>query len=181
MKVARIFCLGMAVLFLSATVFALDIHTDFDHHVNFSKYHTYSWLKVKADNSLWQQRIKNDVDSALQGLGLKEVPSGGELEVTAVGTVQNQQEYQTFYNNFGPGWWWGGFGPNIATTAPVNYRVGTLVVDLYDPTTKRLIWRGTATNSLSGDPSTNAHRLEDAVNTMIATDKFPKPLGKLPS
>jgi hypothetical protein len=58
---------------------------------------------VHSDNPLFQQRIKKDVDAALQKLGFREVDSGGDLSLAAVGATRNQQEYQTFYNGFG-GW-----------------------------------------------------------------------------
>jgi len=32
--------------------FAADITTDYDHKADFSRYHTYSWLRSKASNSL---------------------------------------------------------------------------------------------------------------------------------
>jgi hypothetical protein len=56
--------------------------------------------------------------------------------------------------------------------------IGTLVVDLYDTNTKRLVWRGTASDTLSDDPSKNEKKLEEAVSKMIAPDKFPQPVGK---
>jgi hypothetical protein len=162
----------LVVLFSSATSLAQEIHTDYDHGADFSRYHTYSWAKVHSDNPLWQQRIVEDVDSALQQLGLQKVDSGGDLAVSAVGAVHNQQEYQTFYDGFG-GWRWGGFG-DVATTTPINYRTGTLVVDLYDSNDKRLVWRGTATETLSDDPGKDREKLKKAVDKMIAPDKFPK-------
>ena len=177
MKAFRVFPAFLAVLLLSTTLLAQDVHTDFDHSANFSQFHTYSWAKVHSDNPLFQQRIKNDVDAALQKLGLREVDSGGDLSVAAVGATHNQQEYQTFYNGFG-GWGWGGWGDTTATTTPINYRIGTLVVDLYKTDTKRLVWRGTASDTLSDDPSKNEKKLEEAVSKMIAPDKFPQPLGK---
>ncbi|MGZ4788598.1 MAG: DUF4136 domain-containing protein [Terriglobales bacterium] len=179
MKALRTLCWVTAIVFCSTVILA-EIHTDYDHNVDFSKYHTYTWLRVHSDNPLWQERIQQDVDNALQRLGLQKVPSGGDLEVLAVGAVRNEQEYQTFYDGLGPGWYWGGFGTTAITT-PVTYRVGTLVVDLYDSKTKQLVWRGTATDTLSEDPSKNQNKLKDAVDDMINKNKFPKPLGSLSS
>lgn len=177
MKAFRVLPTLLVVLFLGASLLAQDIHTDYDHHADFSRFRTYSWAKLHSDNQLFQQRIKNDVDAALQKLGLREVDSGGDLSVAAVGATHNQQEYQTFYNGFG-GWGWGGWGNTTATTTPINYRIGTLVVDLYDTNTKRLVWRGTASDTLSDDPSKNQKKLEEAVSKMIAPEKFPHLAGK---
>jgi len=175
-SIRGVFCF-ITLLFVSLTLHAQEIHTDYDHSADFSRYHTYTWAKAHSDNQLVQQRIVDDVDAALQQLGLQKVDSGGDLSVAAVGAAKNEQEYQTFYDGFGGGWRWGGFG-ETATTTPINYRVGTLVVDLYDTNGKRLVWRGTATETLSGDPSKNAAKLKEAVNKMIAPDKFPQLSGK---
>lgn len=39
MKAVRPLFLALAVALLCATAFA-DVHTDYDHHVNFSQFHT---------------------------------------------------------------------------------------------------------------------------------------------
>jgi len=152
-------------------VLAQEIHTDYDHNADFSRFHTYSWVKVRSDNPLFQQRIQDDLDQAMQKLGFRRVDSGGDLALAAVGAAQQQREYQTFYDGFG-GWRWRGFG-HVSTTTPVDYRVGTLVVDMYDAADKRLVWRGTATDTLSNDPSKNQDKLREAVSKMIAPQKFP--------
>jgi hypothetical protein len=88
-----------------------------------------------------------------------------------VGSAQNQQEYQTFYDGMG-GWRRGGLG-NEATTTVQNYKVGTLVLDMYDAKTKQLVWRGTASDTLSNNPQHNEKDLDKAVEKMLK--KFPPP------
>jgi hypothetical protein len=153
--------LGMGVLLFA------DVKTDYDHHTDFAKYHTYSWIKVQAGNQLWQQRITEDVDHALESKGWQKVPSGGDVGVTAFGATQNVPTLDTFYTGLGGGWGWRGFGDGMATTTVENNREGTLTVDLFDNQTKKLIWRGTATNSLSGDPEKNAKKLASTVDDMF--------------
>jgi len=161
-----------AVLVFSCCVgaFAQNINTDYDHNANFSQFHTYYWAKIKTENSLWEPRIQQAVDQALQSKGWQRVDNGGEVALTAVGAARNQQEYQTFYNGMGPGWGWGGFGTTATTTAQ-TYRVGTLVVDMYDGQSKHLIWRGTATDTLSDKPEKNEHKLDKTVDKLF--DHFP--------
>lgn len=169
MKLAR-YVIPAALLAFSVAAFAQNVHTDYDHHANFSQYHTYYWAKVQTEDPLWQQRIQEAVDKDLQAKGWQKVDSGGDVAVTAVGATHNQQEYQTFYNNMGPGWFWGGFGTEAQTTVQ-NYKVGTLVVDLYDAHNKHLIWRGVASDTLSEKPEKNEHKLDKAVDKMF--DHFP--------
>lgn len=89
-------------------LFAADVSTDYNHHADFARYHTYSWLGVKAGNSLWQDRIQSAVDSALAAKGWQRVPSGGEAVVSAFGRTTQQDSLQTFYDGF-PGWGWRGW------------------------------------------------------------------------
>ena len=157
-----------AALVLTAFASAQDVKTDYDHHANFSQYHTYSWAKVKTTDPLWESRIQDAVDKDLQAKGWQRVDNGGDVALTAVGSSHNQKEYQTFYDGMG-GWRWGGFGET--TTEVENYPVGTLVLDMYDAHNKQLIWRGVASQSLSDKPEKNEQKLEKAVNKML--DHFP--------
>lgn len=171
MKIARyLIPAGLILCAFTITAAAQDVRTDYDHNANFSHYHTYYWAKVQTENPLWQQRIEQAVDKDLQAKGWQRVNSGGDVALTAVGATQNEQEYQTFYNNLGPGWWWGGFGTETTTT-PVNYRVGTLVIDMYGAHNKHLVWRATASDTLSDKPEKNEHKLDKAVDKMF--DHFP--------
>ena len=76
-----------------------------------------------------------------------------------MGSARDQLEYRTFYNGLG-GWRRGGFGSE-ATTTVEDYKVGTLVLDMYDTQSKRLVWRGTASDSLSDKPEKNEKKARE--------------------
>ena len=156
----------LAALTAGAILLMADVKTDYSHSTNFAQFHSYSWIKVDAGNSLWADRIQRDVNAALQAKGWTEVPSGGEAAVAAMGATHNQQTLNTFYDGIGGGWFWGGFGDE-ATTTVENTPVGTLVVDIFNASTKKLIWRSTAANTLSGNPEKNTKKLENTVNDMF--------------
>jgi hypothetical protein len=148
-------------------MFAAGLKTDYDHSADFSRYRTYSWIKVDAGNSLWSDRITRDVDAQLAAKGLTKVASGGDLGVSAFGSTHNQQSLETFYNGFGGGWFWRGFGGGETTTEVVNTPMGSLVVDMFDGQTKRLVWRSNSSETLSGDPEKNEKKLEHEVADMF--------------
>lgn len=158
-----------------ALLFAADVKTDYSHSADFAQYHTYSWLQVRAGNELWIDRIKGAVDQQLTAKGWQKVPDGGDTAVAAFGSTKTQQSLQTFYDGFGGGWFWGGFGPDMATTTVQNIPVGSLVVDIFDGHTKKLIWRGTAQSTLSDKPEKNEKKLDHAVSEMF--EHFP-PKGR---
>jgi hypothetical protein len=158
----------LAVFTVSAIALAQEVKTDYDHHANFSQYHTYYWERVKTTDPLWENRIREAVDHALQAKGWQRVDNGGDIALTAVGSSHNEREYQTFYDGMG-GWRWGGFGET--TTQVENYPVGSLVLDMYDAHNKQLVWRGVSSDSLSDNPEKNEKKLDKAVDKML--DHFP--------
>jgi hypothetical protein len=163
-----------ALIFVLASAFALaafafDVTTDYNHRVSFANYHTYSWIGVQAGNDLWQDRIRAAIDNQLAEKGWQRLPNGGDAAVSAFGKTREDQAIQTFYNGF-PGWGWGG-GDGFATTYSVPDKTGSLTVDIFDGNTRRLIWRGTATDSLADDPEKNVKKLNSAVSDMFK--KFP--------
>src|SRR5882762_269491 len=167
------------VLFLVAlgTAFAQHVQTDFDHQANFSQYKTYSWQEIKPGNSLWDARIKNAVDAQLAAKGWTKVESGGDVAIVAVKTTQTQRSLQTFYDGFGGGWRWRGFGGmGEATTTEQDYKEGTLIVDMYDAKTKQLIWRGSAEDTVSDKAAKNEKNLDKGVAKMFK--KFPPNAAK---
>ena len=165
---------GIALLFATAS-FAQQVKTDYDRSADFSQYKTYSWEKVQTQDQLWVDRIKEAVNAALTAKGLTPVESGGDVAIVAIEMTKNQQTLNTFYDGFGGGWGWrrgGGFGGfGDATTTTDTYRVGTLVVDLFDAHTKMLLWRGSASDTLSDKSDKNIKNLDKGVQKMF--DHFP--------
>jgi hypothetical protein len=159
-----------AIVFAMAA-FAADISTDYNHHTDFGRYHTHSWISVQA-GGLWQDRIMEAVDSQLAAKGWTKVTSGGDAAVSAFGRVKEQDTIETFYNGY-PGWGWRGWaGIGTTTTEVIPEKVGNLTVDIFDGSTKQLIWRGRAANSVtSSKPEKNEHKMDEAVHKMF--EHFP--------
>jgi hypothetical protein len=167
---------GIALLFASAS-FAQQVKTDYDRSANFSQYKTYSWQKVQTQDPLWVDRIKEAVNADLTAKGLTPVESGGDIAIIAMETTKNQQTLNTFYDGFGGGWGWRwGSGLGDATTTVDNYKVGTLVVDLFDAHTKQLLWRGSSSDTLSDKSDKNIKNLDKGVQKMF--DHFPPDVKK---
>jgi hypothetical protein len=155
---------------LTAASLAQQVKTDYDHNANFGQYKTYSWEKVQTQDPLLVARIKDAVNGALTAKGLSEVQSGGDICIVAVEMTQNQQTLNTFYNGFGGGWRFRGFGGGgfgDATTTTETYKVGDLVVDLFDAKTKNLIWRGSSSDTLSNNADKNTKNLDKGVKKMF--------------
>ena len=166
---------GIALCLVSAS-FGQQVKTDYDRNADFGQYKTYSWEKVNTQNDLWVDRIKTAVNSALTAKGWTQVDSGGNVSIMAMEITQSHQSLNTYYDNFGGGWGWrgwgglgGGFGES--TTTESTYRVGTLVVDLFDSSSKKLVWRGSSSDALSDKSAKNIKNLDKGVEKMF--EHFP--------
>jgi hypothetical protein len=171
MKLQRTFfvLLGMTLLFAGKSS-AQQVKTDYDRDANFTQYKTYSWEQVKTQNALDVDRVKSAVSAVLAAKSWTQVDSGGDVSIVAMEITRNQQTLNTFYDGFGGGWGWrrfGGGGFGEATTTTETYKVGTVVIDLFDAKTKQLIWRGTSSDTLSNNSDKNIKNLDKGVQKMF--------------
>jgi hypothetical protein len=172
---------GIALLYATVT-FAQQVKTDYDRGTDFSQIKTYSWEKVQTQDQLLVNRIKQAVNAALASKGLTPVDSGGDVAIVAMEMNKDHQTVNTWYDGlggfggFGGGWrWGGGFGGmgelGESTSSVEHYQVGTLVVDMFNAKTKNLIWRGSASDTLSSKSAKNIKDLDKGVQKMF--DHFP--------
>jgi len=182
MKLQRTIFASVGIAFLYATaLFAQQVQTDYDRGADFSRYKTYSWEKVQTQDALLIDRIKGAVNAALATKGWTPVESGGDVSIVAMEMTKVHSTVNTYYDSFGGGWGWrGGFGgggeSGDATTNVEHYKVGTLVVDLFDAKTKKLFWRGSASDTISNKSDKNIRDLDKGVQKMF--DHFPPSASK---
>jgi hypothetical protein len=174
-KVQHLVSVGVVALFTTACGYAIKTSTDYDRSVKFSNYNSFFIMKGNSSgNALMDQRAQADVSSALTSKGWMEVPEGqGQVAVVVHAATKTKHTYETLYDGWG-GWGWrrgwdGGFGGS--TTFVNDYKVGTLVVDIFDAKTKQAIWHGTATDVLSDNAKSNDQATQQAIDKMFS--KFP--------
>ena len=138
--------LPMLALVACAT---LEVATDYDHQANFSRYQTYAWLPgTEVNNPLVAQRIHNAIDGQLAAKGLRKAESSPDLLIATHASID--QEKQINVDSFGYGYGrWGAWGGGSTTVNVQNIQVGTLIVDLIDASSKQLVWRGVARDTIN--------------------------------
>jgi hypothetical protein len=154
------------VLALSAcsVMLAQDVSTNSMPGTDFSKYHTYKWVPIEGasyPNQILDAQIKGSVDSQLAAKGLTK--TDGETADLFIG-YQASIDQQKQWNAYGMGGvrWGGGMGS--ATSSTIN--IGTLVLDMYDPTTKQLVWTGRATKTI--DPNNSQEKKQKNLDKAMA-------------
>lgn len=158
------------------------VYVDYDRQADFASYKTFSWLRhdeptVRDTNPFLDSRIKNAIEFYLTEAGLVEDPEDPDILVTYFGESEDQVVFNTttYGMGYGPGWGWSPYwrsGFTYSTTTPHTYTEGTLVIDIWDARTKKVIWRGSATSVLKGDPQKITKQVEDAVDEIVATWRY---------
>jgi hypothetical protein len=167
MKRHMITALALAAL-TAGVVYAQHVTTDSDPAAPFATYKTYAWTPGTASAvSLTEQRIHEGVNAQLQGKGMTQVDSNPNVFVAT--HVTTHAVPQVIADGFGP---WG-FGGGMATVQ--TYTEGTLVVDLYDATTRKMVWRGVATATVSDKPEKNAVKIDKSLAKLFA--RYPPGVG----
>lgn len=135
-----------------------------------------------TDDQLLDQDIRRAVDAQLAQKGLTRVDKGGDLLVAYQAAVTPEKSINLFGSGFGGGPWGGGWGGGLSDFSvqgqTSTIQVGTLVVGLYDPAHKQLIWRGDASKTvyLKKDANKNYQQLDKAMAKLFKN--YPPPPGK---
>jgi hypothetical protein len=170
----------IAILVAAAFALAcssLSINYDFDPDADFSKYRSYAWLEkdTPSQNSLMDKRIRKAADFYLGRAGLSKLPDAPELYVVHhVGTEEKLDVTSYGYGYGGrayrPYGYGGGGGVDVT-----QYTEGTLILDIIDATTKELIWRGTAKDTV--DPGKSPEAIEAKLDQVFEAmfQNYPPP------
>ena len=120
-----------------------------------------------SDDQLIRQDIQRAVDQQLAQKGLTKVESNADLLVTYHAAIREEKSINLSAFGTGSGPWggWGGLESGTVTGQTSTMPIGTLVVDLYDPARKQLVWRGDASKSIDvkKNPDKNYSNLQKAM------------------
>lgn len=149
----RMLTLALGVLAGVLTVACSSVTTavDYDHTINWSQFHTFQIAEGTKDPvTFTQKRIEDGITSQLTSKGWQPVTSNPDILVyTHVVLSQEKQWNATSMGGFGYRGW-GGMGGGMATATQTTIPIGTLIVDMVNPKTKEMVWRGTAQDQVSG-------------------------------
>ncbi len=160
--------LALAFLAVSA-VLAQKITIEFDQAVDFSHFRTFAIRggqlnsrNPALNSELVKKQIDADIVRDLTERGLTMVAEGpSDLNIRYHFGSARKTEVETYPAG------WRGWGTRVVK---VPYAEGTLVIDLRDPTTHSLVWRGIASEE-KDDATKIAGKLDDMVKKALA--KYP--------
>lgn len=166
-SISRVWLVLALALLACGAASAQDVHYNFMPGTNFAKYHTYKWVAIEGashPNQIVDAQIKQAVDAQLATKGLTKTDSDkADLYIGYQIAVDQERQWNAY--GMGGGLRWGGMAS--ATSSTISN--GTLVVDMYDPTSKQLVWTGNATKTLdpSGNQEKNQKNLDKAMQKLL--------------
>jgi len=169
MKTRNIVLSVVLTQLLALTVAAQKVTVDHDKSVVFSKYRTYAWKEgTPAKNPLMATRIVQAIDNQMTLKGLTKVAGDRDPDLFIV--YHAAVDYETQLNTVGMGYGWGYYG-GTTTTYVDKIPIGTLLVEMGDPSSQKMVWRGQGTDDLSDKPE----KIEKKINQIVEKlfKKFP--------
>lgn len=148
-----------------AAVAAQDVTTNYMPGTDFSRYKTYKWVAIEGaahPNQIVDIQIRMSVDSQLAQKGLAKMDSDKvDLYVGYQVAVTEEKQWNAY--GMGGGLRWGG---GMATATSSTIKVGTLVLDFYNPATKQLVWTGRVSKTL--DPNNTQEKQQKNLDKAVA-------------
>lgn len=164
--------------FIAACGPAISVGTSTASDLQPAAYRTYTWEESDHfptgdprldNNQLFVAEVQRSTDDHLSAMGLKRVPTGGDLLVHFHATVR--ERVNVYEVDQTAGYDQRAYG---AGTQMIQYEEGTIIIDLAESEGKRLIWRGwmqTDIGGAIGNDAELARRVRAGVTKLF--EKFP--------
>jgi hypothetical protein len=172
--------IGLVILVIVAAVSAsaMDISVDYDRSGRFSWYKTFAWkdtdeTSLEGHNDLMHSRIKTAIMQQLSQGRMTENTDNPDLYVTYHAGSRQAVYVDPGAFGYGFGGAWGGVGASTARS--FTYEQGTLVIDIWEAETKKLVWRGVAVDAFSDNPDKADKKINKAIEKMISKWRKMKP------
>ena len=171
-----LFCLLVLIALGGWRCSSVSIHIDYDQDTDFAQYKTYRWMpqqqrppkQMSVEHSFLEKRIKDAVEAELRAAGYKRahMEEPDFLVAYHIG-ARDKVDVTRYGYRYGPHGRWAGRKVEIR-----RYKEGTLILDLVDPGTRQLFWRGSAVGALR-DITRGADEVRGVVSKILAG--FPPP------
>ncbi|MFW2365116.1 MAG: DUF4136 domain-containing protein [Desulforhopalus sp.] len=144
---------------------AKGVKTEYQEKENLAGLQTYAWLQtdtppgdnVRVNNPKVNDAVRQAVDKNLKKKGYQKVASGQpDFLVTWFGAIEKKVQVESI-NHFYSGY---GYGPVLATvtaaeggegTTAREFEEGTILVDVLDPSSQKMQWRGSGSRKILKD------------------------------
>lgn len=170
MKRPVLLLLAMAVFWVTSCS-PYRVTSDYAATANFTTYKTYQFriddLKL---NDLDKDRVLNEVAKNLQMKGF-EASASPDLIVNLKASHKKIEDTMVNpgFGMWGWGWGWGGpWGWGMSRAWTTTYHQGSLVIELVDAKTNKLVWQGTGGGINVDSPKSKQRQIPELVKEIMA-------------
>ena len=166
---------------------SLKVTDDYDKSVNFDQYKTFALYNSDsihdAISPLNQQRIINAVKSEMAKKGFQENTGSPDMLVNITAVLENRvamsstTDYYGYGGMYRPYYWGGGMGSSTTNYNVQHYKDGSLIIDVIDAKSKKLVWQGTGNKEIDKplkDPDTKIPKAIAAIMESFPPGKAKK-------
>ncbi len=182
MPSSRVSILALAAALAGCS--SLKVNTEYDPTAPYATYKTYAWIANPPGpeqapairNPVIQQQVVAAVDRemARKGFALTKPDASPDVLVSVHGWAQQRIEVTNYGYSYGGAYAYGPYRPMPVPggTDVHTYTDGTLLLDFVDAKAKKLVWRGTASDTFSS-PDLNAVKrsVDEAARQLL--DAYP--------
>ncbi len=156
---------------------SIKVKAHYDKDQDFSGLKTFDWLKPEPrqtnpmeKNPILARNVKKEIIANLQHKGLKVQGANPDFYIVFYGSTREKTEIQTWgspYRTWGYRGWVRGWDYSYVTTD--EYEEGTLVIDIIDAKSNRMVWRGSGSDRIEKAPSKKfEERVQAAVHKILS-------------
>lgn len=196
MKTSTYLVLGFLIIGGLSACRSYNYYTAGLNKTNMSQYRSFAWISPEGQNNdnkptasaIADLKIKDAAVASLTNKGLRVQKNDPDLLVTytsKVGLGSKTVYYPTYYSSgfypgFGMGWGWGyrpyyygGFGypfayyGGLTAVDKEHYKEGTIIIDLIDTRTKKVVWRGFGVGEVHRNVQKNIDDIPKVVEGII--------------
>ena len=124
-----------------------------------------------VSNSITNRALRVTVQNAFENRGYIDVEWMPDFVVAVYASAREKLDLAQWQFGYGYPYWRNGWMIGMPAY-PIEYGEGTVIVDVVNPETLDLLWRGSATAVLGDDSAANTKELQKAAAAII--DQFPR-------
>jgi hypothetical protein len=142
---------------------AQDVSVNYDKTYDFSKIRSFAvQVGSQAQDPFLEKHFVSTVKGTLGSKGWAEAdPATADATVVLHGQSETRRRLEGYSTG---GWRWGG---GMGSAQLEDYRVGTIVVDVFETKTKTLLFRGAAGDEMSDKAEKNEKKIDKAVSKIF--------------
>lgn len=176
-RIAQIATFTIAVVAVSSCA-SLDVRSYVARGANVEQYRTFAWVPreelntgdARLDNNrFFDDRVRMDVERGLAARGFEKATDTPDMLIQYHASVSQQIDWRESDRQYGT--------CEDNDCRPFVDDVGTLVIDVVNAQTRRLVWRGWAKDAFAGvvdNQSVMEARIDEAVRRIL--EKLPRSL-----